>query len=626
MPAVELVINGTDNSGGAIQSASSGIGGIGQIAAGILASGVFQKIAGAVVDFGKDVVEKSIEAQNIQAAFAAQLKATGHEADGTAELVDKYAQQILKTTKYDDDAAKAASTVLLGFQRIGQDVLPGAIQSSADLAAKLGIDLPAAAAMVGKALGGDLAEGGIGKLNTAFKLFDKEQLKAVEDMAAAGDQAGAQKMILDALNKTVGGQAVAAGKTFEGSWTRIQNQMDNVKESLGGPLLDALAGVFDKLSQTGVFDALGKVAEEVGKNMADIVPFAMSLVDAFTVMGDPVDGVANALYRLDDVSPIFDDLGETVGNFHQLLDVLSAWWQRNSPAIIAQGQRIGIALNQALEQISQKLTPFIDQQLKKFEAWFTENGPLIMAVINQIANQFVMAIPFVVSFFDVIMPFLDGAITLVLDLAKIYMQVFTGDLPGAWETAQKAAVSLAKNIEKTFKAFVNWVMSFFGTNLKAVTKQWDDNFKQLQQIVSSIMIIIQGKISEGVEGVKTSFMTGIQSLIDGANGMLGSFAAFGSSILNNIQMGISNNLEALKSFMHDTIISIINAALAAVGLPPLVDNGGGNESFSPLRRMGVMRTAAVSVAMAGGGNSSVSNSRSTFYNFGTVNNLSLIHI
>lgn len=644
MPNIELVIDGRDNSGGALKSAGGGIASIGNIAAGILASGIFTKLASSVVDFGKDVIEKSIGAQNIQAAFEAQLKATGRQADGTAEMVEKYAQQILKTTKYDDEAAKSAATVFLGFQRIGKDVLPQAIQASADLAAKLGIDMPAAAAMVAKALGGDLAEGGIGKLNTAFKLFDKEQLKVVEDMAAAGDQAGAQKLILDALNKTVGGQAVAAGKTFEGSWQRIMNQVDNVKENLGGPLLDALAGVFDQFANTGAFEQFGEVATNVGKGIAALLPNFKQLAGGELIPGP--------------LMKFFESFG--------------AWWKVNGPAIQTQGKKIFDALQKGLAEISVKLQPFIESQLKKFELWFAENGPLIVKVITQIADGFVAALPPVISFFDVIIPWLDMLVDHALNTIEFWMQIFTGDFPGALDTAKKNAINWAKGITETFTKFVNWVMSFFGTNLSKVEKIWGDNLRQMQQAASSIFNIISSgitsklteistSISAGVSGWVNSIVSNVQAFVNagaslasglgsaiiagvsGVGGQLSSFITEWSHKISNaysvfynagvtmvagIKAAISYNLDSLGEFLKGIIQNAINIALSVLGLPPIGDqkNGAGGSQLAPKSKLKAAGLALGDFAMAGGmggGGNNIStvstNSRSTFVNFGTYN-------
>lgn len=668
MPPIEVVIVGRDESGGALQSAQSGIGGIGQIAAGILASGIFQKIAGAVVDFGKDVIEKSADAQKIQAAFQAQLEATGHAADGTAELVDKYAQQILKTTTYDDDAAKASATVFLGFKRIGQDVLPQAIQASADLAAKLGIDMPSAAAMVAKALGGDLAEGGIGKLNTAFKLFDKEQLKVVEDMAAAGNQAGAQKMILDALNGTVGGQAAAAGKTFEGSWQRIQNQLDNVKENLGGPLLDALAGVFDQLANTGIFDALGEVALQMGKDIAAAVPFLIKLMSTFQSGEGPLKG------------------------FNSLLGSLSNWWTRNSPPIIAKGQELFQKLQIGVSQIAAKLEPFINTQLSKFDAWFTENGPLIVKVIMQIADGFIAAIPFVVSFFDVILPYFGDMITVALELSKVIMQVFTGDFAGAWDGAQKAFDVFIKSQTKIALGFINWILSFFRTSLSGLGQIFSDKFNQMvkatqdafdgmalavslrineiqttiqntfnnivgvigtkmgeiqtavQTTFNNIVIAVSAKINEIQTAIQTTFSNVVNAISEKINQIrdtisngvsswigtiLDSVDAFrnaGAALLNGIREGINNNLSSFASFLNSVILNAINNALAALGLPPLGTPNNPPPTPPPDSMGGAlglrmsMPMPNPSLSSNGAGASTYnSNIKSNFYNFGTYN-------
>lgn len=622
---IELVINGTDNTGGMFESVGGGLASLaGKIATGFIS--LLPQITSKVIEFTGSVINEAREAQVAQAQTNAVLKSTGGIAGVTADEVAKYAQQISEASKFTDDQVQSGENMLLTFTNIGKDVFPTATQTMADMSAALGQDLSASAMQLGKALNDPIK--GVSALRKVGVTLTDQQEDQVKAFMAAGDAASAQKIILDELGKEFGGSARAQAN----SWDLLSHKFDAAKEKLGNALLPTIDKVGDVLGKAldnpAVQGALDAFAGWIGDNAPKLLDFALSLGDAFTVMQDPLSGITNMLYRMDGISPIFDDLGETVANFGQLLDVFGAWWAKNGPPIIAQGQRIGDAINKALEQISAKLTPFIDQQLKKFEAWFTANGPLITQVVTTMANQFTAAIPFVVSFFDVIMPLLDGLTSLLMDTVTIVMQVFTGDMPGAWKTAQDAAKNLGVNITKTFTAFVNWVMSFFGTNLKAVTKVWQDNFNQLNQIITSVINIIKGNIDNGIQGMKNIFLTGVQSLIDGANNMLGSFQNFGASIINGIQTGISNNLEGLQAFLQETITNIINAALAALGLPPIgSDDGSGNEgnglgpgqessnlgSSGGPSSLGGLRKRQQQAAGAVGGNSTTN---APFYNFG----------
>lgn len=239
-PIAQLFVSiGADTSGvknglADVQNMMSGAASkLGAVALGVGAAGVTALAAGLWKS-----VEAASEAEQVQAQLNAVLKSTGGAAGVSAETINKLASNLQDVTKFEDDAAIAASTLLLQYENINKDVFPDALKLSADLAERMGTDLTSAATVVGRAL--DNPAEGIGRLNMQFKLFTDEQMKAVQAMAEAGDVAGAQARIMDALKEKVGGAAEAAGGTFAGKLAILQNKLGDVMETIGGALIPIL--------------------------------------------------------------------------------------------------------------------------------------------------------------------------------------------------------------------------------------------------------------------------------------------------------------------------------------------------------------------------------------------------
>ncbi len=556
---IELVINGKDNTGGAFESASGGLASIGNVAMGILTSQVFTQLAAKAAEFLGSIVSKARDAQVAEAQTNAVLKSTGDVSGVTAEEVKKYADAIAGSSKFTDDQVQSGENMLLTFTNIGQDVFPQATQTIADMSAALGQDMTASAMQLGKALNDPIK--GVTALRRVGVQLTDEQEKQVKAFMAAGDAASAQKLILGELGREFGGSAKAQAN----SWDMLSHKFDAVKEKLGNSLLPAIDKVGDVLGKVldspAVQAFLDKVVGFVSQNAPKLIDAVLDLGNAFNIMQDPVGGVINMLYRFDGISPIFDDVGETTANFGQLLDKLGAWWNRNSPAIIAQATRIGASLKTALEQISAKLTPFIDKELKKFESWFAENGPLITKVVTKIANDFTTAIPFVVSFFDVVMPLLEGAIDLVLNVATVYMQVFTGDMPGAWETAKQGAIDLGKSITKTFTAFVNWIMSFFGSNLKTVSAQWSSFFNGISMLSSQWWTGLTNSWSNGWNNLVLGVRSSINNVITTISTSLATLQAKINSIITAVRTGVTSMLTTVATAISTAVTTWVNTII-----------------------------------------------------------------
>jgi len=188
------------------------------------------------------------------------------------ELLD-LADALDDVVRFEDDTIIGAETMMLQFRTVSKEVFPEAIELSLDLATRLGTDAAGAAQLLGKAL--ETPGEGLLRLKQAGVAFTAAEEKQIDKLMQAGKVADAQRIILDKLEASVGGAARAAGSTASGQWEIFKNQLGNVKETLGTPMLGALAGVGKKLTETlasptvqGMIDkvatGIGMVADKVG--------------------------------------------------------------------------------------------------------------------------------------------------------------------------------------------------------------------------------------------------------------------------------------------------------------------------------------------------------------------------
>lgn len=239
-------------------------------AIGIAAAGVLQSS-----------IDKAAAAEKVTANLEQTLKSTGGAAGMTMDSLNKLTTQMVSTTTFSGSAVKEGEAMMLTFTQIGQDVFPQATQAMLDFATKMKVDPKDAAMTLGKALN-DPANG-LSKLTRAGVTFTDEQKKQITAMQKAGDTAGAQKMMLEELNKEFGGQAAAAADTYEGKQQQLKNTLNSVQVTIGQAILPVLQQLM-----TAMMPVIKKVAEFVQEHPK----LTAGILGAVAAIGTIVGGVS----------------------------------------------------------------------------------------------------------------------------------------------------------------------------------------------------------------------------------------------------------------------------------------------------------------------------------------------
>ncbi len=166
-------------------------------------------------------ITETRDAEKEQAQLAAVLKSTGQSAGYTADQLNSMANAMEAVTDFSGGDVNQAQTVLLAFTGIVGKEFPRALQAAADMAARTGNTIQGAAELIGRSL--DIPSAGMAALSKQGFRFTEEQKKVVAALESTGDVAGAQGIILKALEETYGGAAAAAHDTFGGALIGLQN-------------------------------------------------------------------------------------------------------------------------------------------------------------------------------------------------------------------------------------------------------------------------------------------------------------------------------------------------------------------------------------------------------------------
>jgi len=178
------------------------------------------------------VASATIEAERASLRLDAVLKATGQSAGITRGELNAMAEDLKGKSPFDDDEIRKGLASLLRFRNIQLDVFREAARLAPDLAAALDTDVTAAYTRLGRAL--EDPEKGLRALREAGLNVTSALDRVKKVMAETGDVAAAQRIVLEELQKSVGGAAAGENAGLYGSVKAVGKAWDDWMKAVGG--------------------------------------------------------------------------------------------------------------------------------------------------------------------------------------------------------------------------------------------------------------------------------------------------------------------------------------------------------------------------------------------------------
>lgn len=434
-----------------------------------------------LVALGAASVKAAMESREAIAQVQQTIVSMGDSAGRSAEQLKALASKQMFASLYDDDdILRKVSTTLLTFGKITGSTFDAAQQAAIDLSAKFGGDLQSSAMMVGKALNDPIK--GLTALSKAGVSFSQQQKDQVKAMVAVGDAAGAQKLILDELNKQVGGSAAASAKA--NPFAGFTHAMNDLKEVIGGVLLPALTPLVERI--TALIKGFGELSPAAQQTIVAIGAIAAVAGPVLTVFGSLVSAMAPFLGALSAIasggglltavsagfaglSAVLVPLLPVIAGVAAVGAVIYANWDRLTGVFTALGETFNATLGPSLTALVGSVSTIFS------DLW---NGPLGTVVKEVMLLLGDLGIVFTRVFGEVLIRTLSAAVNLVrgaFDLIggaiKIVVQLLSGDFSGAWETAKSTALKVFSAIGDAINSFVPGATEAMG-RLYTGVKTW----------------------------------------------------------------------------------------------------------------------------------------------------------
>lgn len=543
-----------------------------------------------------DGIEDAKQNAQIQAQTAAVIKSTGEAAGVSAQHVADYASSLSDAagkSLFGDDQIQQSTNLLLTFTNIKGASLDAATAISVDMAQALGGAPKDAAIQLGKALNDPIK--GITALTRVGVTFSDEQKAQIQAMQEAGDMAGAQAVILAELNKEFGGSAQAAADAT-GGWSEFNGRMGEAKETLGAavlPLLNMLAGVLN--------DTVLPIVESAAATFGDLVTAFQTGAEG----GDFLGGIINALYSLENLSPVFGMLGDLILTLADAGPLSSEF----AEVLGSIGEQIGPIFDSLVESasnwIANAIPPFLAKAAEFFgtligwvnaslPGWIEELGKLAAAAVEwvvaalpglatrlselgtSIINWVVNSLPGWIAEFQKIETAIIQWVTDAMPGLGTNLGLFAGKLLG-W-IVQTAIDVVPKLADLAFK-FLSWVATDVipklpGVLLAIATGIYNFISEVVKEVGPKLVTLAEKflnwvatdvipKLPGVMDTIKTSIGDWVGTAVTWAGTKL---AEIGTAVVDGIKSGVSSAWGSFTSWLMDRLEGLKDDVLAYFGI------------------------------------------------------------
>lgn len=245
------------------------------------------------------VIKNTRQMEQEQAQLAAVLTSTGEAAGFNRDQLNEMAQGLANVSTLSTNEINQAQTALLAFTGVVGNEFVRAQQAAADMAARTGMSIQQTAETIGRAL--DVPSKGMAALSRQGFRFSDEQKEIIKHLEDTGRAAEAQGIILQALEESYGGAAIAARDTFGGAIQALQNTIGGLLTGKEGSLDSAKGAIEDlntALSDPATAAAVALVVDNITAGAAAVVKALPFIIDAGDGVVRVFDIAANTLIGL----------------------------------------------------------------------------------------------------------------------------------------------------------------------------------------------------------------------------------------------------------------------------------------------------------------------------------------
>lgn len=534
--------------GGRFSKAFKGAAALGGVAA-----------AAGVVSFGKASVDAARESEVAQARLGNVFSSMGDKTGSATKSAIKYAGALQKQTAIDDETIINAQAKIATFGKVSdatarqEGIFDRTTKAAADLAAAGFGSMSSNATSLGKAL--QDPEKGIAALARSGVTFTKQEKEKIKVLMASGRQTEAQKMILGAVEKQVGGTAAATATASD----KMSNAWGEAQESVGKVLLPILEKLANFTTNT-LIPAFQKFMSWIEKNKRIVGPLAVGIL-AVVAAVKLINGAQKAWTAASKAWSAVTKVATGVqAAFNAVMDA--------NPIVLVV---IGIAALVAAVIIAYKKV-----------GWFHDAVDALWQGVQKAFDVILNAAKAVLRFFTnnwkTIIAVITGPIGLVVLLITKNWNTIKAITLAVWNGIKAAVGVVVRAIQTVITAVWNGIKTAVGAVINAikgvVTRAWfgiksitltvwNAIKTAITTIVNGIKAVI-GAVWNGIKTVVTNYLNGLKIIITGAWNTLKRVTSGAFNAIRNIISGVWNGIKNTARNGVNGVIDIVRGIPAKV--------------------------------------------------------------
>lgn len=279
------VVRQSEQTGSRIDQAFARAGqGLNRLGGGMmrLGAGLTAGVTAPLLLFARSAVSAWNDSEQALAQVRAALRSTGEAAGRSMEQLQAEASALQRMTLFDDDdILRDVTANLLKFPTITTDVFDRAQRDILDFAQRSERDLASATQVIARALADPVA--GMVQLKRAGVTLSDEIQASIRDLIEQGKLREAQLVLLQGLEIAYGDSARAAAEAGLGPLQQVQNEWDDIKETIGGFIVEVLPSLVAQLRN--LVGWLRELNPETLKWSLGILGVAAAMGPALTIVG-----------------------------------------------------------------------------------------------------------------------------------------------------------------------------------------------------------------------------------------------------------------------------------------------------------------------------------------------------
>ncbi|MCR4297838.1 MAG: hypothetical protein NUV75_03640, partial [Gallionella sp.] len=206
----------------------------------------------ATVSVLKQMWQQGHEAAEVDLRLDVTLRAVGATSGRTADQLNKLAESMSRTTRFDDTAIKQGMTSMLKFSSVHSETFDQAIKVAVKYAEMSGSSLQASSQQIGRALeniASGRGSGGLRGLEEQFGKLTSTQRNYIDELVKLGQATDAQNYLLGIMNTKLGDIDTEMAGAANNSVPALKKAWKELMEELGKPPKEG--GVLDWFIRKG---------------------------------------------------------------------------------------------------------------------------------------------------------------------------------------------------------------------------------------------------------------------------------------------------------------------------------------------------------------------------------------